>query len=140
MKILCFVLLTVMYSITANAQTGDIQVIKDPRIDGLVSKQSKVTPPDIRPQIDGFRVQVFFDSDKSKVNAARSQVIAKFPKTDTYVTSNMPNFVLKVGDFRTRMEAERVKAELEAEFPTSFIVAEKVYLPRLQREDDEESK
>jgi cell division protein FtsN len=137
MKILCFVLLSVFYSITLNAQTGEVQVIKDNRIDALVDKQSKVTPPDIKPQIDGFRVQVFFDSDKSKINAARSQVIAKFPKTDTYITYNAPNFILKVGDFRTRLEAERVKAKLEAEFPTSFIVTEKIYLPRLQKEDEE---
>ena len=138
MKILCFVLFSVFYSTVVNAQTGEIQVIKDKRIDALVDKQSKVTPPDIKPQIDGFRVQVFFDSEKSKINAARSQVIAKFPKTDTYITYNAPNFILKVGDFRTRLEAERVKAQLEVEFPTSFIVTEKVYLPRLQREDDEQ--
>ncbi len=137
MKILSFVLLSLLYSITLKAQTGEVQVIKDNRIDALVDKQSKVTPPDIKPQIDGFRVQVFFDSDKSKINAARSQVIAKFPKTDTYITYNAPNFILKVGDFRTRLEAERVKAKLEAEFPTSFIVTEKIYLPRLQKEDEE---
>ena len=138
MKILCSLLFAVVCSTSLIAQDGNIEVIKDKRIDALVEKQSKVTPPDIKPQIDGFRVQVFFDSDKTKINAARSQVITQFPKTDTYITYNAPNFFLKVGDFRTRLEAERVKSQLEVEFPTSFIVSEKVYLPRLQREDDEE--
>ncbi len=138
MKILCCLLFATICATSLIAQDGNIEVIKDKRIDALVEKQSKVTPPDIKPQIDGFRVQVFFDSDKGKINAARSQVIAQFPKTDTYITYNAPNFFLKVGDFRTRLEAERVKSQLEVEFPTSFIVSEKVYLPRLQREDDEE--
>lgn len=118
------------------AQKGDVQVIKDQRIDALVEKQSKVTPPDIKPQIDGFRVQIFFDSDKTVINNARSKVISQFPKTDTYITYNAPNFFLKAGDFRTRLEAEKFKAQIETEFPTSFIVSEKIYLPRLEKDED----
>lgn len=135
MKIL-FCISIFIASSTVIAQKGDIEVIKDSRINGLVEKQSKVTPPDIKPQIDGFRVQIFFDSDKTIINNARSQVIAKFPKTDTYITYSAPNFFLKAGDFRTRLEAEKYKAEVEAEFPTSFIVAEKIYLPRLEKDQD----
>lgn len=118
------------------AQNGDVQVIKDQRIDALVEKQSKVTPPDIKPQIDGFRVQIFFDSDKTVINNARSKVISQFPKTDTYITYNAPNFFLKAGDFRSRLEAEKFKAQIEVEFPTSFIVSEKIYLPRLEKDED----
>lgn len=118
------------------AQKGDVQVIKDNRINTLVEKQSKVTPPDIKPQIDGFRVQVYFDSDKNVINDARSRVIARFPKTDTYVTYNAPNFFLKAGDFRTRLEAEKYIAEIEIDFPTSFIVSEKIYLPRLEKDEE----
>jgi len=121
---------------TALAQKGDVQVIKDARINALVEKQSKITPPDIKPQIDGFRVQVYFDSDKTVINNARSKIISQFPKTDTYITYNAPNFFLKVGDFRTRLEAEKLKAEIEVEFPTSFIVSEKIYLPRLEKDED----
>lgn len=121
----------------ALTQKGDVQVIKDGRINTLVEKQSKVTPPDIKPQIDGFRVQIFFDSDKNVINSARSKIISQFPKTDTYITYNAPNFFLKVGDFRTRLEAEKLKAQVEAEFPTSFIVSEKIYIPRLEKDEDQ---
>ena len=115
------------------AQEG-IKVIKDSRIDALVEKQGRVVPPAIKPQIDGFRIQLFFDSDKTAVNDARSRFVSKFPTVDTYIEFNAPNFVLKVGDFRTRMEAEKVKVEVEADYPTSFIVQEKIYLPRLERD------
>lgn len=111
---------------------GDITVHKDPRLDGLVKKQGEIIPPATGPEIDGFRIQLFFDSDKRVITEARSSFIAKHPKVDTYVTYNAPNFVLKVGDFRTRLEAEKVKASVEADFPTSFIVKEKINLPRLE--------
>lgn len=123
---------------TAFSQSGNVQVIKDSRLDGLVAKQSGIIPPEVRPQIDGFRVQVFFDSNKEAVMSSKNQFVARFPKIDTYITYNAPNFFLKVGDFRTRMEAERIKSKIEAEFPTSFIVREKIFLPRLEKEDFED--
>ena len=135
MKILIYISI-ITFTNLAFGQKGNVQVIKDGRINGLVEKQSKITPPDIKPQIDGFRVQVFFDSDKTVINNSRSKLIAQFPKTDTYITYNAPNFFLKAGDFRTRMEAEKYKAQIEVEFPTSFIVSEKIYLPRLEKDED----
>ena len=120
------------------AQSGKVQVIKDARLDGLVAKQSGVIPPEVRPQIDGYRVQVFFDSNKEAVMNAKNQFVARFSKIDTYISYNAPNFFLKVGDFRTRLEAERIKSKIEAEFPTSFIVREKVFLPRLEKEEFED--
>lgn len=117
------------------AQKGEVHVHKDARLDALVSKQGAVVPPAVQPEIDGYRIQLFFDSDKGKINAAKSKFVTQFPKVDTYITYNAPNFILKVGDFRTRLEAEKVKAEVEMEFPTSFIVKEKINLPRLDMDD-----
>ena len=75
------------------AQEG-IKVIKDSRIDALVEKQGRVVPPAIKPQIDGFRIQLFFDSDKTAVNDARSRFVSKFPTVDTYIEFNAPNFAI----------------------------------------------
>lgn len=119
------------------AQAGNVTIVKDSRIDHLVAKQGKIIPPAINPQIDGFRIQLFFDSERSAINDARGTFIAKYPRVDTYTTYNAPNFFLRVGDFRSRLEAEKVKEELSDLFPTSFIVAEKINLPRLEREKKE---
>lgn len=116
------------------AQKGDVTVIKDSRIDALVAKEGATEPPAIGPQIDGFRIQLFFDSERTAINDARGTFIAKYPRIDTYTTYNAPNFFLRVGDFRTRLEAEKVKAEMSDLFPTSFIVQEKINLPRLEKD------
>lgn len=110
---------------------GSVEVIKDPRIDNLVRKQGEIVPPATGPQINGYRIQLFFDSNKTLVDQARVKFISRFPKVDTYVTYNAPNYFLKVGDFRTELDAARIKAEVSGDFPTSFIVHEKVNLPRI---------
>lgn len=119
---------------TSFAQSGKITIEKDSRIGGLVAKEGAIVPPAINSQIDGYRIQLFFDSERDAINDARGTFISKYPRIDTYTTYNAPNFFLRVGDFRSRLEAEKVKEELSGLFPTSFIVMERINLPRLERE------
>jgi len=112
---------------------GNVEIIKDPRIQSLISQEGAIIAPATAPQITGYRIQLFFDPNKDAVNDARSKFIAIYPKIDTYVTFNAPNFFLKVGDFRTQMEAEKIKSAVEVQFPTSNIVKEKVNLPRIDQ-------
>jgi hypothetical protein len=120
--------------LSALAQEGDVKIIKDSRVDALVKKQGTPTPPAMTPQLMGYRVQLFFDSDKQLVDDARSKFISQFPKVDTYIVFTSPNFVLKVGDFRTLLEAERIRETLLREFPTSFVIKELINLPRIDQE------
>lgn len=115
-------------------QSGDVEIIKDSRIDGLVRKQGMVIPPATSPQMPGYRVQLFFDSDRKAIDDARSKFISTFPKIDSYIIYSAPNFILKVGDFRSILEAERVKETLLKDFPTSFIVKEMINLPRIDQD------
>ena len=129
-------LILLSISLISFSQEGEVKVIKDERIEALVEKQAEVVPPATKPEIDGYRIQLFFDSDKAAINDARAKFVAKFQEIDTYVEFSAPNFVLKVGDFRTHLEAERVKAALEGEFPTSFVIKEKINLPRLEQDSN----
>jgi hypothetical protein len=117
----------------ATAQQGSVEVKKDPRMDALIRQEGAVIPPAMGPQITGYRIQLFFDTSKDAVDDARSRFISLNPKVDTYVIYNAPNYFLKVGDFRTQMEAEKIKAAVDSQFPTSFIVKEKVNLPRIDQ-------
>jgi hypothetical protein len=134
LKILFCTVTLLLFADHSVAQGGDVTIKKDARIDAIVAKKAEVKSPAIHPEIDGYRIQLFFDSDKSEVNGARSRFISQYPKVDTYVEFKAPNFFLKVGDFRTRLEAEKVLTNVKAEFPTSFIIQEKINLPRLVKE------
>lgn len=130
-----FLISLVFIQFQSFGQDGTIEVIKDPRIDALVEKQGQPIPPETETQIDGYRIQLFFDQDKKVVDESRNYCISKYPKIDTYVEYNAPYYYLKVGDFRTHLEAVRLKSTLEEKFPTSFIVKEKIYLPPLEKQE-----
>lgn len=134
MKFFILVFIFIFTTFISYSQNGDVEIIKDSRIDNLVRKQGMVIPPATSPQLPGYRVQLFFDSDRKSVDEARSKFVSAFPKVDSYILYNAPNYVLKVGDFRTILEAEKVKGNLVKEFPTCFIVKEMINLPRIDQD------
>ena len=132
MKHLLFIF-TILTSACSMAQKGNVEITKDPRIESLIKQEGAIVSPATAPQIVGYRIQLFFDTEKGSVDEARSKFINLYPKVDTYVTFTAPNYFLKVGDFRTQLEAEKVKSNIDQQFPTSFIVKEKVNLPRIDQ-------
>lgn len=126
-------LLVVLFTALNVLAQGKVEIVKDSRIDALVRQEGVIVPPATSPQIVGYRIQLFFDSKKDNVDQARSKFVSMYPKVDTYVSFTAPNYFLKVGDFRTQTEAEKIKSGVENQFPTSFIVKEKINLPRIDQ-------
>jgi tRNA U34 5-carboxymethylaminomethyl modifying enzyme MnmG/GidA len=114
-----------------NVEPGEIKIVKDKRIDKLIEFKSTTVPPATAPQVDGYRVQLFFDQSKTKVNEARAKVLEIDVNYDTYIEYDAPNYNLLLGNFRTTLEAEKLRAELREHFPAAIIVDSRIYFPDL---------
>ncbi|RZK82319.1 MAG: SPOR domain-containing protein [Pedobacter sp.] len=146
-----FVVLCCFFSASLFAQTkGTVTVIKDPLIDSLIAKRILLNsagavkpvagngigkPGPLVSQM-GYRVQVFYGSDRRQVFNQQSKFNSLYPAHNTYITYKQPNYYLRVGDFRTRMEAQRLMSELRTSFPTLFIFREKINAPSLDYSHD----
>lgn len=109
---------------------GNVNVKVDPRVKQLITKMA--TCNDEGGCIDGYRVQIFFDTDKSKTNSEKARFKTRYGNSiSCYVEYKAPNYRIKVGDFRTEIEAEKYKQSLLSVFPTAFVVQEKIKLPSL---------
>jgi hypothetical protein len=103
---------------------AQITIDADPRIEKLIDKKSTR-------QIAGYRLQICFDSDKAMVDEARTRFAGMYPKIDTYLTFEAPNFNLMVGDFRTLIEAEKIQEEIFGQFTVTIIHKTMINLPRV---------
>jgi len=112
-------------------QEGILTIKKDNRIDELIREKAKIKAPATSLQIEGYRIQLFFDTEKSKVDEARSKFIEIHPDIESNVIYKAPNYFLKVGNFRTYLEAEKIKSTLDKDFPTNYILKEKISVPNL---------
>jgi len=84
--------------------------------------------------LEGYRVQIFFDSGnnaRKNSNEVRIQFIEKFPEVEAYLTFQQPYFKIRVGNFRTRIEAERFLRQIQTDFPNSFVIKDKIQFPKI---------
>jgi len=140
----CFLLLCGQ----VNAQTrGKIEEVKDARIDTLMIRRLEVAKPGHNNSsnanasgafisLNGYRVQFFSGSSRADAYSAQARFNQKYPDLRTYVVYLEPNFKVRAGDFRTRMEANKLLEELRPMFTGLFIISEKINPPKLDKNND----
>jgi hypothetical protein len=128
------------FSAVFSQKTGKVEmIIGDSRINTLVEKHK--TWCDNRGSIKGFRIQIFFDSgnnSKSKAISAMSEFRSKHSKVEAYLMFQEPNYKVRVGDFRSRMDAQRFLHKIADDYPNAFIVKDdEINFPPLDEEEDD---
>lgn len=112
---------------TASAQNDSSGVVvhKDPRIDLLVKKQieyNEVTTREARRFVQGFRILVMNTNDRNKASDAKTKMYQEFPELKTYLEWKAPFYKLKVGDFKTREEADEYLEDIKRVFSSGVYV------------------
>ena len=122
-------------------QRGKVEVVKDPKVDSLIQDylvDKKTGPGSNAPSgvptvTDGYRILIYSGAQRQSAYDAQSKFQSRFPDERTYISYREPNFKVKVGDFRTRLEAEKMVHDLKPWFSGLFIVSEKI-TPKLNTE------
>jgi len=112
----------------SNNTYGQIDIIVDSRISALSERFSKENKANNT--LDGYRVQIFF-GDRNQANAIKTEFLKKHSDIDTYLTYLAPNFRVRIGNFRSKLDADRFLHSLKKDFPTAYVVKESIELPKL---------
>jgi hypothetical protein len=124
------VLLVFLLPVAAQTKdTGKIEIIQDYKIKELANKHIEINS---KAPIKGYRVKIHFGADKTKAKEVKAKFIAKFPDVPAYEKYDQPNFNIRVGDFRTKLEAYKFLKEIQAEFPSAFIVQDEIEMPSIK--------
>lgn len=134
----CFFFMLIFGSLAASAQTtrGKVQVVAPPLFDTLLAKRATLNKSTTGggsagySSSYGYRVQIYSGSNRAAAFKAQDKFNTEFPEMRTYIVYREPNFKVRAGDFRTRIEAERMKEQLKAVFPVMFIISEKINPPK----------
>lgn len=77
-------------------------------------------------EMPGYRIQISSNNDRTEIYNLRTDVYAKFSDIKNYVQYDQPYYRLKIGDFKTRLEARGYLELVIQEFPSAFIVADAI--------------
>jgi len=112
---------------------GDLMIFHDRAIDTLISRHIEANR--LAGGIDGFRIQVYRKGHRAareEADKVMAQVISSYPEMRAYLEFEIPNFyIVRLGDFRTRIEAMRALAKVRRSFADSYLVRQKINLPEI---------
>lgn len=109
------------------ATTGNVEVIQDEKIAQLAEQYRKMSANNA--EIDGYRVQIFFDSGSNSKNKAASVKVefeSLYPEAKPYLSYKEPYYRVRVGNFRTLIEAVGFQKKISTDYPNSFPVKDKI--------------
>ncbi len=112
------ILLLVFCSQNLKAQEGKLTVHEDKRITELLALKSNLNKEN--KLSDGFTIQLYYGELAGANNTIRSyrRAFTDWPSSIEYET---PNYKVWIGNFITRLEADRALLEIKNQFPNAFV-------------------
>jgi len=80
-------------------------------------------------KIDGFRIQITTFAgvnSRNLIENAAEQFSQQFPNIPYSISFEQPNFRLRVGNFRTKLEAYKALQEIAQFFPGAFVLKDQI--------------
>ncbi len=84
------------------------------------------------PVIPGYRIQIYKESGNAALNNALA-IRDKFEKRyslPAYITFNEPYYRVRVGDFRTRLDAIRFLEKIKRAYPLAWEIKDDIKIPK----------
>jgi len=131
----CLLLITLVFGAKLSiAQTMPIG--KDSLImntDGRITRlqQKYVELNKLKQSSSGYRIQIHFGNEREKAKEIKTKFLQAFPEIPAYDSYQSPNFRVRVGDYRSKLEATKYLKQISTSFPSSFIVTDNIKYPKL---------
>jgi len=104
------------------------------KIDESINQQLRIKNARIdSTKLSGYRIQIAFNSDRSKAMSAKSKFINRFPEYSSraYDLYQQPYWKVRVGDLYRQVDAQSLLKEIRVSFPDAFVVRDFIRRPKL---------
>ena len=100
----------------------------DEKLDQM--QKSLISKNKSEPYFSGYSVLVYSGIDREKAFKTRDDIALNFPDLTPQMQYEQPRYLVKVGKYAHKIEAQKSFAEVKTEFPTARIIQD-----RFQREE-----
>ncbi|NDV43274.1 SPOR domain-containing protein [Flagellimonas sediminis] len=116
MKTPVFTAILIGLTLHLSAQEGKVTIQQDPKIDQLVKLYT-----DVNSKSGFYQIQVGF-GDYQKAQNLKSQVEIDFPDWYSKIEFESPTYRVRLGRFKTKLEAERKYLEVRKKYPDAMLL------------------
>ena len=117
-----YALLTVFLSFSTcylQAQNQNTTLNQDPKFEQLLNEKRKINAS--LTINDRYKIQIF-SGDSEKAKKTLSDFKQEFENIDGTIVFNTPNYKVWVGNFKTRIEAERNLADIKKRYKNVLLI------------------
>ncbi|PKP30072.1 MAG: hypothetical protein CVT99_14930 [Bacteroidetes bacterium HGW-Bacteroidetes-16] len=139
LKMKLFVLPGLIFCLFASSLTKaqtlyetDNSLIVESKVDGIVALH--IAYNKAFPVFPGYRIQLLMESGNQALQEAKDLTVdfsEKYPETNSYITFREPYYRVRVGDFRTRLEAENFLSQISLNYPSAWVIQDDISFPSL---------
>ena len=119
LKISTFTVVCILFvSNLSFGQQGTVIINQDKEIDKLLEIKKEMNESETAS--DRYRIQIY-SGNRQDAEKSRSTFRNMSINLSSKLVYETPNYKIWVGNFRTRLEADRALVKVKAKFPTAFI-------------------
>jgi hypothetical protein len=111
---------------TSIALNKNFTVTQDAKISELLYKYKDYNRK--REFAEGYRIQIMYTDVRDEVYKSKGAMYKEFSELASYVEYEAPYYKLRLGDFKSRLEATYFLQEIIPLYPGAFIVRDKIKL------------
>ncbi|MFY8067046.1 MAG: SPOR domain-containing protein [Flavobacterium sp.] len=118
-NLLYFFILSSFFCLSSRAQDVKTNVSVDPKIDQLLKEKRKLNTGLFLNE--AYKIQIFYgNSEDSKKKLQEFK--RDFKDLDGTLIFNSPNYKVWIGNFKSRIEVERLFLEVKKKYPAALII------------------
>ncbi|WP_133250096.1 hypothetical protein [Marinifilum breve] len=123
---------------TKNDSIGTVNILQDERIDQLLATDSIINSQ--KQSFTGYRIQIFFggSTDREKAFQIKDEFLELFPEERAYVVYTAPDFRVRVGNFRTKLESIELYKACTEFYPNCYPVKTEIMFSEMEPLKEEE--
>jgi len=122
--------LSISQTDTTLSENGNITSINEKGIDALVNNYEAILKA--KNGVDGWRVQLTFKAKQEEIKQLKIDFINLYPEIPAYFSYEEPYYRVRVGNFRTRLEAIKIKQRINKNFPVAYPVPSIINFSQLE--------
>ncbi|WP_421920641.1 hypothetical protein [Marinifilum sp.] len=111
---------------------GIVNIIQDERIEQLLKTDSIINSQ--KQRFTGYRIQIFFggSTDREKAFQIKEEFLELFPEERAYVVYTAPDFRVRVGNFRTKLESIELYKACSEFYPNCYPVKTEIMFSEME--------
>ena len=116
---------------------GEVNIIQDIRLEELLKTDSIINSKN--PGFNGYRIQIFLggSTDRERAFEVKEEFKELFPDERAYVIYTAPDFRVRVGNFRSKLESIELYKACLRYFPNCYPVKTRILFSDLEPLEDD---